>query len=147
MNSHSIFLAQTDTTVGFASQNLDKLYLTKQRSHHKKILRLIHNFNTLQSFVRIPHHHKHRIRHSKKTTFIFPQGEAFRYIHHLPHQHNFLTRFSWIYSSSANKSGKEYDPTWAKIHSDVHVIDSRGIYESQPSQLLKLSRHRIKKIR
>jgi len=66
-----IVLTQTDTTVGFSSQNEKRLKEIKTRQSTKPFIKLYQNFQLLKkSGVRIPNAQKRRVRRSKKTTFI-----------------------------------------------------------------------------
>ena len=89
-----VFLTQTDTTIGFISQNAEKLTQIKQRPPHKHYIKALPSLKTLKSFARIPNSHKNRVRRSKKTTFIMPNGDSYRVIqdrHHLL----LLNRLGW----------------------------------------------------
>ena len=146
MNPNNIYLTQTDTTVGLLSQNKEKLNYIKNRPLNQPILREVDSLETLKSFVRTPKMHKKRIRRSKKTTFIFPNGESFRVVKDNRHL-EFLKKFKWMYSTSANLHGKKFNEKWAKEIADIIVEDKRGFFEGKASNIYKISRNRIKKIR
>ena len=146
MNPNNIYLTQTDTTVGLLSQNKEKLNYIKNRPLNQPILREVDSLETLKSFVRVPKMHKKRIRRSKKTTFIFPNGESFRVVKDNRHL-EFLKKFKWMYSTSANLHGKKFNEKWAKEIADIIVEDKRGFFEGKASNIYKISRNRIKKIR
>jgi len=139
-----VFLTQTDTTIGFVSQNADKLTLIKQRPPHKHYITAVNSLCTLQSFTRVPSLHKNRIRRSTKTTFIFPNGHSYRLIkdkHHLL----LLNRLKWAYTTSANLSGLNYDENFAKKMADVII---EPLHETnQASTIYKLSKHTLIRIR
>ena len=101
MTPFKIYLTQTDTTVGFLSQNKEKLNSLKNRPLNQPILREVDSLETLKNFVRVPKMHKKRVRRSKKTTFIFPNGESYRDVSDSRH-HEFFKKFKRMYSSSAN---------------------------------------------
>jgi tRNA A37 threonylcarbamoyladenosine synthetase subunit TsaC/SUA5/YrdC len=146
MTPFKIYLAQTDTTVGFLSQNKEKLNSLKNRPLNQPILREVDSLETLKSFVRAPKMHKKRVRRSKKTTFIFPNGESFRVVKDNKHL-EFLKKFKWMYSTSANLHGKSFNEEWAKEAADVIVEDKRGFFEGKASNIYKLSKTKIKKLR
>ena len=139
-----VFLTQTDTTIGFVSQNAQRLTQIKQRPPHKHYIKAVNSLHTLQSFTRVPQNHKNRVRRSKKTTFIMPNGESYRVIrdkHHLL----LLDRLKWVYTTSANLSGEAYDEVFAREKADV-VIEP--IMETkQASKIVKLGKNSLKRIR
>ncbi len=146
MNPNNIYLIQTDTTVGFLSQDKIKLNKIKNRPLNRPVLREVDSLKTLKSFVRVPKKHKNRIRRAEKTTFIFSNGESFRVVRDKRHL-EFLKKFKWMYSTSANLHGKPFDEIWAKHQADVIVEDKRGLFEGEPSRIYKLGKSKIKKIR
>ncbi len=145
LNTHhsSLFLVQTDTTVGFLSNDLDRLYSSKQRDKSKKILQEVDSFATLNTLTRVPNKYKKLVRNSKKTTFIYPNGESFRVIDKNSKHHNFISKFKIMYSTSANISGGEFDETFAREKADTIVETDFSI--SSPSKIYKISNY--KKIR
>ena len=143
MNPNKIYLVQTNTTVGFLSQNLSKLNKIKNRPKNKKFLKVISDFNQLP---RIPKSHRKRVRKTPNTNTYIIKNEAYRVILE-PHHREFLNKFKWMYSSSANESGKNFDEKFAKDNADILVIDKRGYFESTPSKIYKLSKNKIKKLR
>ena len=146
MNPNNIYLTQTDTTVGFLSQNKEKLNHIKNRPLTQPVLKEVDSLETLKKFVRVPKRHKKRIRRSSKTTFIFPNGESFRVVKDIKHL-EFLKKFKWMYSTSANFHGCGFDEMWAKSKADVTVEDKRGLFEGDASSIFKLSKYKIKRIR
>ena len=138
-----IFLVQTNTTVGFLSQNLEKLNKIKKRPLNKKFLKVVSEYSLLP---RIPKKHKKMVRRTpNKNTYII-KNEAYRVITEKNHR-EFLKKFQWLYSSSANESGKSFEKKFAIDKADVLVIDKRGYFENTPSKLYKLSKHKIKRLR
>jgi len=146
MKSDLIYLVQTDTTVGFLSQNREKLNAVKKRPLHQKILIEVDSLNTLKNFTRVPDKFKKKVRRAKKATFIYPNRNSYRVVKEIKHL-EFLKKFGWMYSTSANISGKKFDKTWAYRHADVVVEDNRGFFERKPSAIYKINNHKIKKIR
>ena len=139
-----VFLTQTDTTIGFVSQNADKLTAIKQRLPHKHYIKAVNSLKTLKTFTRIPHHHKNRVRRSNKTTFILPNNYSYRVIkdtHHLL----LLNRLKWAYTTSANLSTQAYNESFAKVHADVIIEPLRD--SQNASNILRLGKTNIRKIR
>ena len=143
MNPNKIYLVQTNTTVGFLSQNLSKLNKIKNRPKNKKFLKVISDFNQLP---RISKSHRKRVRKTPNNNTYIIKNEAYRVILE-PHHREFLNKFKWMYSSSANESGKNFDEKFAKDNADILVIDKRGYFENTPSKIYKLSKNKIKKLR
>jgi tRNA A37 threonylcarbamoyladenosine synthetase subunit TsaC/SUA5/YrdC len=143
LRSDLIYLVQTNTTVGFLSQNLEKLNKIKKRPPNKKFLKVITEYNILP---RVAKKHRKRVRRTpNKNTYII-KNEAYRVITE-PHHREFLKKFKWMYSSSANESGKHFDEKFAIQNADVLVMDKRGYFEDIPSKIYKLSKTKIKRIR
>ena len=139
-----VFLTQTDTTIGFVSQNAEKLTTIKQRPPHKHYIKAVNSLQTLQIFTRVPTRHKNRVRRSKKTTFIMPNMHSYRVTqnkHHLL----LLNRLKWAYTTSANLSNKAYNETFAKEVADVIVEPL--VEKREASHIYKLGKHTIKRIR
>ena len=144
MRVDKIYLTQTDTTVGFLSQNKEKLNKIKNRPLNQKVLREVDSLDTLKKFVRVPNKFKKYVRRAKKTTFIYPNGESFRVVKDKKHL-EFLKKFKWMYSTSANLTGKSFDEDWAKNIADIIV--GKDFFEGKPSTIYKLSKTKIKKVR
>ena len=143
MKSDLIYLVQTNTTIGFLSQNLEKLNKIKNRPSNKKFLRVVSEYSLLP---RIPKKHRKRIRRTPNNNTYVIKNEAYRVITE-PHHREFLKKFKWMYSSSANESGKNFDEEFAIKNADVLVMDKRGYFESEPSKIYKLSKNKIKRLR
>jgi len=144
MLKDKVFLTQTDTTIGFVSQNAEKLTTIKQRPPHKHYIKAINSLKTLKNFTRVPSQHKKRIRRAKKTTFILPNDYSYRVIrdkHHLL----LLNRLTWAYTTSANLSNKDYDEYFAKKMADVIIEPLKQNQEA--SKIYKLGKHKLKRIR
>ncbi len=140
----TVFLTQTDTTIGFVSQNADKLTQIKQRPPHKYYIKAVNSLDTLKTFTRVPQKHKNRVRRAKKTTFIMPNGDSYRVIkdkHHLL----LLNRLKWAYTTSANLSNEAYDELFARKMADVII---EPIQENrQASSIYRLGKNTLRKIR
>jgi len=139
-----VFLTQTDTTIGFVSQNADKLTSIKQRSAQKYYIKAVNSFKTLQTFTRVPKTHKNRVRRSYKTTFVMPDTQAYRVIHDQQHL-LLLNRLKWAYTTSANLSRKNYNEKFAKKMADIIITPLKQT--QQASKIYKLGKHTIKRIR
>jgi len=142
---NNLFLTQTDTTIGFVSQDASKIDVAKQRLPDKHYIRVVDSLETLKTFTRVPQKHKNRLRRARGTTFIMPQGESFRVVK--GSRHNLLlNRVKWLYSSSANLSGAEYNELYAKKMAEVIVSfpDGNG---GEASKIYRLGHRVIKSVR
>ena len=145
MNRDKIYLVQTDTTVGFLSQNKELLNTIKGRSKNQKVLREVDSLRILKEFVRVPNKFKKQVRNAKKTTFIYKNGESFRVVKDERHL-EFLKKFKWMYSTSANKTGCKFDEKWARKKADI-IVEDGEFFEGEVSRIYKLSKGKSKKIR
>lgn len=144
MLESKVFLTQTDTTIGFVSQDADKLTQIKQRPPHKHYIKAVNSLQTLKTFTRVPKKHKNRVRRSKKTTFIMRNGQSYRIIqdkHHLI----LLNRLKWAYTTSANLSDQPYDEDFTRESADVIIEPLKQTNLS--SSIYKLGKHTMKRIR
>ena len=139
-----IYLAQTDTTAGFLSQNLSRLNAIKNRPLNQPCLICVSKFNELKNIARVPKKYKNQIRRSKKTTFIYPNLQAIRVVKNHPHA-GLLDRLGWAYSTSANPHKQGFCLDFAIANADI-IVDTEFI-PSTPSKIYKISRNAIKKIR
>ena len=146
MSPYKIYLVQTDTTVGFLSQNAKKLAFVKKRDYKKPFLISVDSFLTLKNFVRAPKKYKKWIRRAKKTTFIYPNKKALRVVCEKNHK-EFIKKFGWMYSTSANEANKNFDEAFARKSADIIVEDERGFFEGKPSSLIKIGKKKAKKLR
>jgi len=144
MLKDKVFLTQTDTTIGFVSQNADKLTAIKQRPPHKHYIKAVNSLKTLKTFTRVPNIHKNRIRRSSKTTFILPNTYSYRVIKH-SHHLLLLNRLEWAYTTSANLSNQPYDESFAKEYADIIIEPLTQIQEA--SSIFKVGKSTIKRIR
>ncbi|MGB5866241.1 MAG: Sua5 YciO YrdC YwlC family protein [Arcobacteraceae bacterium] len=147
MNSSLVYLTQTDTTVGFLSQDDKKLCSAKQRDPNQKILQVVDKYRTLKKFVRIPQKHKKFIRQAKTTTIIYPNKLAFRVVDIDSKHQNFLKKFHIMYSTSANKTKNNFEINYATLNSDVLVDTKEGFKEKQASSIYKINKVKKVKIR
>ncbi|RLA68602.1 MAG: Sua5 YciO YrdC YwlC family protein [Epsilonproteobacteria bacterium] len=140
-----VLLAQTDTTVGFLSQDTLKLSRIKRRSSDKPFLKSYADLKTFKCFNRIPKHFKRQLRRSRTTTYVV-KAEAFRIISDPIHQ-SIITPYGWLYSTSANLSGHGFSNDFAQEHADIIIEDKRGLHETLPSNIIKLGFGRRKRLR
>ncbi len=137
-----VFLAQSDTTVGFGSQSRLRLDLIKSRSSGKHYITAI---TSLALAPRVPQKYKNLVRRSKKITFVV-NGRSFRLTHLTPTS-AYLRGFAWYYTTSANRSTESFDREFCFANADLIVEDSRGLKESRSSSIIKLGTRRLKKLR
>ncbi|MDD5211742.1 MAG: hypothetical protein PHV62_04960 [Sulfuricurvum sp.] len=140
-----IILAQTDTTVGFLSQDASLLNSVKGREEGKPYLKVFASFKVLQEHTRIPLKYRIWFRHARKTTFVI-KNQAFRYVGQEPHS-SLITKYGWLYSTSANESGKGFDQQFCAEHSDLIVENSQGFQECKPSKIFRLTSTKYKQLR
>ena len=142
----SVILAQTDTTVGFASQNEKQLYKIKSRKNTKPFLKVYSSFKEfLASKNRIPQKQKNYVRRSKKTTFIV-KNRAFR-VAMSSLNSSILRNSTWHFSTSANEANKKFVREFCENKADIIIEDKNGLYENSSSSLIKINNNKRKKIR
>lgn len=146
MNPHLVYLAQTDTTVGFLSQDKTKLNAIKGRKLNQSCLICVPTHKDLLTKARVPSPFKNMVRKSKKTSFLYPNGLAIRVVMDLKHR-AFLKQFGWMYSTSANFSNKDFELNFALEKADKIVKDERGFFEAPASALWQIGRRRTRRIR
>lgn len=144
VDKNLIYLAQTDTTAGFCSQNLKKLNAIKNRPENQPCLITVAKFGELKKLARVPKKYKNLVRKSQKTTILYPNLKAIRVVKDEKHA-KFLVKFGWMYSTSANLHGQKFNLEFAK--NVVDVIADSEFSEKQASRIFKLSKNKIKKIR
>ena len=141
-----VILAQTDTTVGFLSQNQKKLQEIKKRSQTKKFIKVYKEFKALNtSRTRIPQKFKNTIRRAKKTTFIV-KNSAFR-VSDSPLYSQVLRDLKWHYSTSANESGLDFDMSFCIDKADIIVQNKDGLHQKSSSSLYTLNNQKRRKLR
>jgi len=143
---NSVILAQTDTTVGFLSQDASRLAKIKARPSHKPF---IQSFASLQSYKemggRVPQQFKNRLRRAKNTTFVI-NDSAIRIVSEGPH-HKLLNTYGWLYSTSANAANQHFERGFAEQQADIIVEDSRTLFEGKASHIFKLNHYKLKQLR
>ena len=141
-----VILTQTDTTVGFLSQNEKKLYEIKSRETTKPFIKVYSNFKSLlDSGIRVPNNYKNSIRRSKKTTFIVKE-QAFR-VANIKLNSQVLRNSEWNFSTSANQAGKSFDREFCETKADIIIEDKNGLYEDEASSLVKINNIKRRKFR
>lgn len=140
-----IFLAQTDTTVGFLSQDAHSLATLKGRDEGKPFLKVFASLSVLQKSLRIPLKHRSWVRHAQKTTFVI-KNQAIRYVCDSHHTH-LIAPYGWLYSTSANKSGETYAPHFCRTHADRIIEDHRGFFTAPPSTIVRITTTQSQKLR
>ena len=146
MDAKALYLVQTDTTVGFLSQDRAKLLHVKKRDSDKEFLKVYGSFKSFKNDNnRISNSHKSYVRSSKKTTFI-SKNRASRIVQESQHQ-NFLKNFDYLFSTSANESGKSYNYDFVKDTADVIVETKDGFNENRASKMIKLSNKKKVRLR
>ena len=146
MNPDLVYLAQTETTAGFLSQNADALARIKNRPQGKTFLISVDSLQTLRSLTRVPKRHKKHIRRAKKTTFAYPCGLAIRVVKDKEHL-QFLQKLKWSYSTSSNPSGKGFDEAFSEEKADVVLFTCKGFFEDKPSSIYRLGKVKMRKLR
>ncbi len=141
-----VFLVQTDTTVGLLSKEKKKLSLIKQRDIKQPFLKSIATFCELKKETRVPKRFKKFLRRKKKTTFIYPNLKAIRVVQDAPHQ-SFLKRFGWMYSTSANKTGCEFDFGYIKDRVDIILFEADEFRADSASSIIKIGKKSIRRLR
>jgi len=142
---NNLYLTQTDTTIGFVSQDASKIDRAKERLPNKHYIRVVNSLDMLKRFARVPQKHKNFVRRARRTTFIMPKGYSFRVVRSTKHN-LLLDRIGWVYSSSANLSGCDYDEAYAKDRSEV-IVSFSDKYVGKASKIYRLGEKRIKTIR
>ena len=140
----NVLLTQTDTTVGFLSQDEKKLQEIKSRNSTKPFIKVYQNFKIFTANNRVDDRYKNLIRRSKKTTFIV-KNRAFR-VAKTSLQSSFLQN-RWNYSTSANESGKNFNRAFCEEKADIIIEDKNSLYEGEASKLYKLSAKRVRRLR
>jgi len=138
-------LTQTDTTVGFVSQNAEALARSKSRPLEKPFLKTFDSFRSFKRTGRIPAHFKQELRRAVKRTYVV-KGQAIRIVATGAY-HTLLRPYGWLYSTSANASGGRFKPGFALAQADCIIEDARGLFEDVPSNIYTISRTRKQRIR
>lgn len=141
-----VYLVQTDTTVGFLSQDRDRLNVIKGRKRNQPCLISVPTFKVLLTKARVPNVFKNRVRRAKKTTFLYPNSLAIRVAMDDRHK-SFLKQFGWMYSTSANFSKHGFDLDFALKNADEIVKNEQGFFQSFASSFWQIGRKQRRRIR
>ncbi|HFU74185.1 MAG TPA: Sua5 YciO YrdC YwlC family protein [Helicobacteraceae bacterium] len=141
----SVILAQTDTTVGLLSRDAQALNTIKQRPPQKPYLKIYYNLHTYKKHARVPNKFKAKVRRSHSISYVV-KNEAFRIVASKEHE-KILKKYGWLYSTSANKSGQHFQREFCESNADIIVEDYRGLYETVPSKIIKLSKTAKRRLR
>ena len=134
-------LMQTDTTVGFISQNHAKLSEIKSRPKKKPFIKVLSSSKEL----RVPSRFKKELRRSKRTTFIV-NSQAFR-ISNKTQNSQILRNISWHYSTSANEANKKFDRDFCEQNADIIIENIDRLKELGSSKLIKLTNYKKRRLR
>jgi len=141
-----VYLVQTDTTVGFASKDAEKLDGIKGRPAGKPYLETVATLRALKAVCRIPKSHRKRIRRAQKTTFVYPDGIARRLVREGEYA-DLLRRTGTMLSTSANRSGHDFEPGWAEAQCDIIIYTPAGFAQKPPSSILKIGKINVTQLR
>ena len=146
MNPDKLYLTQTDTTVGFLSSNSKKLSIAKDREASQPFLICLDSLKKLKKLTRAPRAHKKRIRRTSQTSFLYSNKKAIRVVS--DHHHSqLLKEFDFLYSTSANKNRECFDLKYAYTQADIIIEEKSGLYEGKASNIFKLGKKRVQKLR
>lgn len=142
----SVILTQTDTTVGFLSQNAQKLYEIKSRPQTKPFIKVYKDFKSfMQDGGRVSRGRKNLVRRSKKTTFII-NSFSFR-VAKIGLESQILRETPWFYSTSANKSTESFNRDFCESKADIIIEDVNSLVEKDSSSLIKINSKKRRKLR
>jgi tRNA A37 threonylcarbamoyladenosine synthetase subunit TsaC/SUA5/YrdC len=139
-----VILSETDTAIGFLSQNPSSLDRVKQRAEGMRYITALPSLRALNGRCRVPLVHRKRVRRERGTTFIFPCGDSYRVISDDRHL-LLIKRFGWMFTTSANLTGEPYDRDYAISVADIviHPVERN----SSPSTIYRLGRRRVRRLR
>jgi len=141
-----VVLTQTDTTVGFLSQNEAKLAQIKSRNSNKPFIKVYRNFKALNAAnIRVPNRQKNRVRRMKKTTFIV-KNNSFR-VAESPLSSTILRGLQWSFSTSANENSKNFSRIFCEAKADIIIEDKDALYETTASKLYKINNKKVVRLR
>lgn len=142
----NVILTQTDTTVGFLSQDAQKLYEIKSRPATKPFIKVYKDFKSfLDDGNRVIKNRKNLVRRSKKTTFII-NNFSFRVARSTLNS-QILRDTPWFYSTSANPSGEKFSRDFCESKADIIIENANGLFEQSSSALIKINKKKMRKLR
>jgi len=140
-----VYLAQSDTTIGLFCDDYFKLNKIKGREVNQACLIVLDSFEKLKKITRVPSKYKKMIRRTKKTSFIYPNKKAIRVSFDSRHN-KFLSKFDFLYSTSANFHKQEFDYCSIKPYCD-EIIDDCEFRQNKASSIYKINNQKMIKIR
>ena len=141
-----IILTQTDTTVGFLSQDAKSLYEIKSRPSSKPFIKVYKDFKSFKDDgKRVPKKRKKLVRRSTKTTFIL--GDFSFRVATPPLHSEWLRATTWFYSTSANRSGERFERAFCEAKADIIIEDINGLRESVSSRLIRINAKKWRRLR
>ncbi len=146
MDPKKIYLIQSDTTVGLASQNREALMSAKGRKSDKPFIITVAGCNELKKLTKVPKKQRKLVRRAQKTTFVYPHKNLAIRVVHSGDYYKFLKPFGWMYSTSANEAGKDFDLAFAKSVADEIIGAEDELKEMKPSKIILLAK-KMKKLR
>ncbi len=146
MRAKKLFLAQSDTTAGFLSQDFKKLSDAKKRDPNQPFLICVDSYKKLKHLTRVPKIHKKYIRRVDKASFLYNNKKAIRVVKE-SHHAKLLKEFDFLYSTSANIHKEKFDLNYAKSCAEIIIEDSRAFYETDASKIFKLGKKKLHKLR
>ena len=141
-----VYLIQTDTTVGFASKDAQKLDRIKSRPAGKPYLETVASLKELDAVCRVPKMMRKTVRRAKKTTFVYPDGIARRVVIQGDYA-RLLKKEGVLLSTSANRSGDAFEAEWAAAQCDIIVYTPGGFSQKTPSSIFKLGKANVTQLR
>ncbi|WP_321777766.1 Sua5/YciO/YrdC/YwlC family protein [Sulfurimonas sp.] len=142
--SEKVVLCQSDTTVGFSSQNAKKLQEIKNRKPSKSFIKIFKDLKKLNKLgPRIPEKFKNSLRRANKSSFIV-KNIAFRIANNSINSQIFRD-ISWHYSTSANETGKNFNREFCEEKADIIIENKDGLRELSSSSLFKINQIKRKK--
>ena len=140
ISKDTVFLTQTDTTVGFLSQSPLRLAKVKKRDPKQPFLLCVSSFKKQKKLVRTPKRFRSLVRRSCKTTFLYPNAKAVRVVKEKAHN-QLLKKFHFLYSTSANENKQSFSLHYATKNADIMIKTKEGYHDNPPSPLVKLSKY------
>jgi len=144
MDNRLLFLSNTDTATGLLSQSAHRLDSAKLRAPAKHYITILSSYRELNQSTRTPPRFRNLIRRKENTTFIYPNGRSYR-VNHCKRHGLLLERLHWLYSTSANQSGKPIDIDYCNGVSDITIYPLMA--QTKSSTILKLNHKTLKRIR
>ena len=146
MAASPVYLVQSDTTVGLASEDAQVLNRLKGRPEDQPCLQTLGSLKELNRSVRVPKFARKTVRRAKHRTYIYHDGQARRVVFDGAYE-AFLRPFGQLFSTSANISGQDFDEAWAREAADVIVTTPEGFSQRSASSIYRLHKDGATQIR